>query len=77
LWWYHMGNRAIRVGDWKLVAEGAADPWELYDMRTDRSESNNLADQQPEKVRELSERWTRMAEEFRRLATGDGAKSGG
>jgi arylsulfatase len=54
------------------VAEGAAGPWELYDMRTDRSESNNLADQQPEKVRELADRWTRFAEDCRRLATSDG-----
>jgi arylsulfatase len=59
------------------VAEGAAGPWELYDMRTDRSESNNLAEEQPEKVRELSDRWTRMAEEFIRTATADGAKSKG
>ena len=77
LWWCHSGNRAVRVGDWKLVAEGANGPWELYDMRTDRSESNNLADQQPEKVRELSGRWTRMAEEFLRTATADSAKSKG
>jgi len=77
LWWCHSDNRAVRVGDWKLVAEGANGPWELYDMRTDRSESNNLADQQPEKVRKLADRWTRMAEEFRRLATGDSAKSKG
>jgi hypothetical protein len=46
-------------------------------MRTDRSESNNLADQQPEKVRELADRWTRMAEEFLRTATADSAKSKG
>jgi len=75
LWWYHEGNRAIRVGDWKLVAEGAAGPWELYDMRSDRSESSNLADKQPEKVRELADRWTRAAEEFRLTATGDAAPS--
>ena len=28
LWWCHEGNRAIRVGDWKLVAAGADAPWE-------------------------------------------------
>jgi len=77
LWWYHEGNRAIRMGDWKLVAEGANGPWELYDMRTDRSESNNLADQHPEKVLELAERWNRATAEFRLLATADGAASAG
>jgi arylsulfatase len=77
LWWCHSGNRAVRVGDWKLVAEGAAGPWELYDLRTDRSESNNLAEKQPDKVRELADRWTRMAEEFRLQATADQAKPAG
>ena len=31
-WWYHIGNRAIRMGDWKLVAARGT-PWELYDLR--------------------------------------------
>jgi arylsulfatase A-like enzyme len=75
LWWCHSGNRAIRMGDWKLVAEGASGPWELYDMRTDRCESNNLADKHPEKARELADRWSRAAEEIRRMAGGDGATS--
>jgi arylsulfatase len=59
------------MGDWKLVAEGAAGPWELYDMRTDRAESNNLAEKHPEKARELSDRWTRAAEDIRLLANAD------
>ena len=73
LWWCHSGNRAVRVGDWKLVADGAG-PWELYDMRTDRSESDSLAAKQPDKVRDLAARWDRTAEEFRLLATADAAK---
>ncbi|HRE82964.1 MAG TPA: hypothetical protein PLN52_18105, partial [Opitutaceae bacterium] len=42
LWWLHEGNRAIRVGDWKLVAT-ADGPWELYDLARDRGESDNVA----------------------------------
>ena len=34
LWWLHQGNRAIRSGDWKLVAVNDG-PWELYDLATD------------------------------------------
>jgi arylsulfatase A-like enzyme len=65
LWWEHEGNRAVRVGDWKLVA--ARDrPWELYDMATD------LAGQQPEKVRELAQRWQRLHEEFAACARDEG-----
>jgi len=70
LYWYHSGNRAIRVGDWKLVSARRNGAWELYDLRADRAESNNLAAKYPEKVRELAERWTRCTEQFRREATG-------
>ncbi len=70
LWWCHIGNRAIRVGDWKLVAAGQS-PWELYDMRSDRSETKNLAAEHPDKVKELDQAWTRRAEEFRALAMKD------
>ncbi len=69
-WWFHDGNRAIRIGDWKLVADHKK-PFELYDMRTDRSESRNLAAQYPEKVSQLEKAWTQHMEEFRILATQD------
>jgi arylsulfatase len=67
LWWLHEGNRAIRVGDWKLVA-ARGDPWELYDLRDDRAESKDLAQQQPEKARELEALWNRQLEAMSRLA---------
>jgi arylsulfatase len=66
-WWFHEGNRAIRVGDWKLVADHEK-PWELYDLRKDRAESNDLALAQPEKVKELEKTWEARLEEFRSLA---------
>jgi arylsulfatase len=69
-WWYHIGNRAIRVGDWKLVAADQS-PWELFDLRSDRSETKNLAAEHPEKVKELDSAWTRHADEFRALAVQD------
>ena len=68
LWWEHEGNRAIRVGDWKLVAAGQDGPWELYDLATDRTETRNLAREHPAKVRELAERWQRHRHEFITLA---------
>ena len=67
-WWLHEGNRALRLGDWKIVAAGEGRPWELYDLSRDRSESKNLATARPEKVRELSDLWTRQTEEYSALA---------
>ena len=71
LWWHHMNNRAIRVGDWKLVAAGskqAYGPWELYDLRADRSETKDLAAANPGKVRELAELWQKCEDQFQRDA---------
>ncbi len=70
LWWQHEDNRAIRAGDWKLVALAKGD-WELYDLTTDRGESKNLAASRPEKIRELEALWKRQDEENRRLAMTD------
>lgn len=67
LWWLHEDNRAIRVGDWKLVA-AKGDPWELYDLKTDRAEQRNLAAQMPEKVKELERAWQRQTDSFSELA---------
>lgn len=67
LWWYHQKNSAIRVGDWKLVAE-ANKPWELFNLANDRSESHNLAESQPDKVRELETLWKKVGQEFAELA---------
>jgi len=54
------------MGDWKLVAP-KGEPWELYNLRDDRAEQNNLAPQDADKVQELSERWQKSADEFKTL----------
>ena len=52
--YFNLGShRAMRKGKWKLVSARGG-PWELYDMRTDRTELNNLAAELPDKVKELS-----------------------
>ncbi len=72
LWWAHDGHRALRSGDWKLVALKDA-PWELYDLATDRAESKNLAAAHPEKARELAALWERHLEQTKVLALTDPA----
>jgi arylsulfatase A-like enzyme len=71
LWWQHEVNRALRVGDWKIVAAGEDSPWELYDLSTDRCESHDLASAQPERVKDMAAIWTQHTEEFRALALKD------
>jgi arylsulfatase len=76
LYFHHRTNRALRVGDWKIVASGADEPWELYDLAKDRSETYDLAGRYPERVKELATIWTQHDEEFRKQgATGAAALS--
>lgn len=58
----HEGNRAVRLGDWKLVARGANGPWELYNIAKDRPERHNKAKDMPEKTEALVKIWTAWAE---------------
>jgi arylsulfatase len=67
-WWFHEGNRAVRVGDWKLVSAGKNGAWELYDLKADRSEMHDLASSQPAKVAELTKVWQDHFDEFRATA---------
>jgi arylsulfatase len=62
IYWEHEGNRAIRKGKWKLVAKGRKGPWELYDMEADRTETNDLAEQHPDRVKEMADMWQAWAE---------------
>lgn len=84
LWYYHQGNRALRMGDWKILhtvrtrdegwnavveAEDARPgEWALYDLSHDRAEQHDLADERPEKVRELASVWNQWRERFLRDA---------
>jgi arylsulfatase A-like enzyme len=60
LYWEHEGNRAVRMGDWKLVARHGQ-PWELYDISKDRVESKNLASVELNRVKELSAKYEEYA----------------
>lgn len=70
LWWLHEGNRAIRMGDWKLVA-AKNDAWELYNLKTDRTETTNLAAQHPDRVKQMSSTWNARLQSFIETAKRD------
>jgi len=61
IFWEHEGNAAGRVGDWKLVRAGRDGPWELYDLKADRTELNDLSAKNPELAKELSQKWEEWA----------------
>jgi len=48
---------ALRDHDWKIVRLGQSKPWELYNMKVDRTETNNLASKMPEKVKAMNAQW--------------------
>jgi arylsulfatase A-like enzyme len=60
-WEFHErgGRQAVRKGNWKLVKYNVLDPekttTELYNLENDLGEENNMAEQHPEIVEELSE----------------------
>ena len=60
--WEHEGNRAIRLGDWKLVAPWRG-PWELYNLAQDRAETSNMVAVMPGKVRQLAAAWQAWADQ--------------
>ncbi len=70
LWWFHDGHKAIQMGEWKAVSP-QGEPWELYHLARDRSESNNLAATQPEKLTTLTAEWNHQLENITALATAD------
>jgi len=70
IFWEHEGNRAIRVGNWKLVSKITTNKkflpqdeqaWELYNLINDPTETNNLILQFPEKGKELANLWQQAA----------------
>jgi len=69
LFWHHQGNRALRMGDWKIVsARDDADKWCLYNLAKDRAESNDLAATQADRLNQLATRWQELENRYRRDA---------
>lgn len=61
IYWEHEGNRAVRDGDWKLVA-GFNEPWTLHNLATDRSEEHDLSGQHPDRAAALASAWQAYAD---------------
>lgn len=54
--WELNGRKAMRQGDWKIVQANppwGTGRWELYNVREDREERNNVADRHPDRLKAL------------------------
>ncbi len=64
--WEVFGNRAVRQGNWKIRWEikpiGKSD-WELFNLTQDPAERNDLAAQNPDKLKEMLILWDKYSKE--------------
>ena len=62
LFWQWNHGKAVREGDWKLVA--LKDKWSLYNLKTDPAEENDLSKDNPEKYHELLAKYEAWSKEM-------------
>jgi arylsulfatase len=60
LFWEHEGNKATRIGKWKLVSNNGA-AWHLFDMVADRTEITDLASANAAMVTSMDAAWNAWA----------------
>lgn len=64
--WEMRGRRGIQQGNWRATwfpIPRGDEQWHLFNIAEDPSESNDLADEQPQKLQQLIELWHQYAEE--------------
>ena len=75
----HQCNRALRVGDWKIVSAAdnvvrriEGDKWQLHNMAVDRCEMMDLSKEHPEKLQEMVDLWQKYEDTYRSDSGYDG-----
>ena len=64
IFWEHEGNKAVRLGKYKLVSkwsEKDETKWELYNIEADRTEMRDLSAEIPKKVTDMAEMYSNWA----------------
>jgi arylsulfatase len=64
--WELFGRRAFRQGNWKATWQDSplgTNDWQLFNLATDISERNDLADTHKEKLRDLIQGWEEYRDE--------------
>jgi arylsulfatase len=59
----HGSNKAFRKGDWKIAwsRDKNGKKWELFNLKDDPTELNDLASKKPERLSEMKSRWYEWA----------------
>ena len=58
--WETCGRAAVRKGDWKIVfipKPRGTEQWQLYNLARDPGEIHDLAEEEPERLKELIKLW--------------------
>jgi arylsulfatase len=55
IFWEWQDGQAVYYNSYKIVKEGLNNPWDLYNIGSDPTETNNLVGQNPAKVKELEQ----------------------
>lgn len=62
IFWEWGNGQAVYNHSWKLVKHGRDESWDLYNLENDPTETNNLAEEQPEKLKEMEGLFTEWKE---------------
>ncbi len=68
--WEHSNNCAVQHENWKAISRVGSDVWELYNLKTDRTELHNIASLYPDIVADLSTHWAEWAKRCKVLPKG-------
>ena len=64
VYWQWKQGCAVLLDNWKIVKHGNGKPWDLYNMKDDPTETNNLAKKFPEKVAELDQMYNQWISKY-------------
>ncbi len=53
IFWQWQQGSAMQKDNWKIVKNGKNKPWDLFDIKKDPTETNNLKEMYPERVKEM------------------------
>ncbi len=65
LYFHHDHNRALRIGDWKIVSRRpATNQWALHHLGDDRAEQQDLSATEPARLRAMAQQWEELTRQF-------------